>query len=326
MNLAFEPSRSVAVVTTPTVCYTRDALSTLLADPNTLAVFGYGAAAPMLDDPRYLRVPLAPIETDVGVYECWRVAGSVHSGREGALRWSTGAGWLFAALDGCGDAVGQAQQSYEVLGDFLRARAPCHVQRLWNYLGDINRGEHDNERYKAFCVGRARGMRTMFAEGYPAATAIGHHGDPDRLQVYCLASAAAGQRVENPRQVSAWRYPRQYGPTPPSFARAMLLPQRDGLAISGTASIVGHQSCHAGDLDAQLRETLVNIRALLDGAGFDDGLDARALLKVYVRHRQHVDAVLAFLDAHAPQAQRLVLIGDICRRELLVEIDGWRYA
>jgi chorismate lyase/3-hydroxybenzoate synthase len=27
-----------------------------------------------------------------------------------------------------------------------------------------------------------------------------------------------------------------------------------------------------------------------------------------------------------PHAPRLMLLGDVCRRELLVEIDGWRYA
>ena len=36
--------------------------------------------------------------------------------------------------------------------------------------------------------------------------------------------ALTGTPVENPRQVSAYRYPRQYGPQPPSFARAMLPP------------------------------------------------------------------------------------------------------
>lgn len=325
MNLAFEPSRSAAAVMTPVIRYTREALPDLLADSRALAVFGYGDAAPELDDPRYLRVALAPIDADVGVYECWRVDGDVSSGRDGALRWSAGAGWLFAALDGCGDTTARAQQTYAELGAFLRARPPCHVQRLWNYLGDINRGDDDNERYKAFCVGRLRGMGSLFVDGYPAATAIGHRDDVDRLQMYCVATQKSGERVENPRQISAWRYPRQYGPTPPSFARAMLMPRRDALAISGTASIVGHESQHEGDLSAQLHETLANIRTLLRGADMDEALDERAILKAYVRHQEHVAEVQSFLDAHAPQAQRLVLIGDICRRELLVEIDGWRY-
>ncbi|MDN5925332.1 MAG: pteridine-dependent deoxygenase, partial [Xanthomonadales bacterium] len=262
---------------------------------------------------------------DAPVFECWSVAADVEAGRDADLRWASGAGWLFAALEVDGEACAAAQYAYERLGAFLLARPPCHVLRLWNYLGDINHGDNDDERYKAFCVGRARGMGELFAEGYPAATAIGHRSESDRLQVYCLASAVAGERVENPRQISAWRYPRQYGPTPPSFARAMLTPKRDALAISGTASIVGHQSQHGDDLNAQLDETLANIQALLLSADLNGGLDQRALLKIYVRHSEHVAAVQAYLDTHAPQSQRLLLLGDICRRELLVEIDGWRY-
>lgn len=326
MSLAFEPQRSAAAVAAPIIRYTRETLPALLADRRTLAVFGFGDAAPENDDPRYLRVALEPVKFDTGVYECWRVGGDVTSGRDGALCWSSGAGWSFAAVDGNGDAVTQTQQSYEHLGAFLSARGPRHVQRMWNYLGDINRGEDDNERYKAFCVGRSRGMGALFANGYPAATAVGHHAQTDRLQMYCLASHEPGERVENPRQISAWCYPRQYGPAPPGFARAMLMPRGDALAISGTASIVGHQSQHDGDMAAQLHETLANIQALLRGAGLDEALDERAVLKVYARHREHVPEVQAFLDRHAPRAQRLVLIGDVCRRELLVEIDGWRYA
>ncbi|MEO8778700.1 MAG: pteridine-dependent deoxygenase, partial [Rhodanobacter sp.] len=144
--------------------------------------------------------------------------------------------------------------------------------------------------------------------------------------VYLLACDQPGVRVENPRQVSAWRYPRQYGPTPPSFARAMTLPAHDVLAISGTAAVVGHASAHHDDLDAQLEETLVNLGALLASARLPSGFDARSPLKVYVRQAGDVPHVRDFLQRRLPDVPVLLLHGDICRRELLVEIDGWRYA
>jgi chorismate lyase/3-hydroxybenzoate synthase len=131
--------------------------------------------------------------------------------------------------------------------------------------------------------------------------------------------------VENPRQVSAWHYPRQYGRTPPSFARAMTLPARDALAISGTAAIVGHASAHEGDLDAQLGETLTNLEALLATAGMAAGFDTRSPLKAYVRHSADAPQVRDFLHRRLPGVPVLLLHGDICRGELLVEIDGWRY-
>ena len=52
--------------------------------------------------------------------------------------------------------------------------------------------------------------------------------------------ALTGTPVENPRQVSAYRYPREYGPQSPTFARALLPPSpRVPLLLSGTASIDG---------------------------------------------------------------------------------------
>ena len=140
-----------------------------------------------------------------------------------------------------------------------------------------------------------------------------------------LATDRPGTRVENPRQVSAWRYPRQYGRTPPSFARATLLPAGDVLAISGTAAVVGHASAHAGDIDAQLAETLRNLEALLAAGGLPAGFGRNAPLKAYVRHPEHVAVVQAFATKHFPEAPLLLLHGDICREELLIEIDGWRY-
>src|SRR5690606_1613171 len=132
--------------------------------------------------------------------------------------------------------------------------------RIWNYLDAITVGEGDLERYRQFCVGRARGLGSFDVDRLPAATAIGCRDGRRVLQVYWLASHAAGTPLENPRQVAAYRYPRQYGPQAPSFARAMLPPAGSDLPLllSGTASVVGHETRHADDLAAQLAETFAN--------------------------------------------------------------------
>ena len=159
-------------------------------------------------------------------------------------------------------------------------------------------------------------------ERYPAATAIGQRMAPGLLQVYALCATQSGEALENPRQVSAWRYPREYGPTPPSFARAMRLPN-GGLAISGTAAVVGHASCHDRDLQAQVAETCTNLRTLLDRAELAD-FDTASPLKIYLRHAEDAAAVQSALSERLdPEVPQLILQGDICRRELLVEIDGW---
>jgi chorismate lyase/3-hydroxybenzoate synthase len=313
----------------PHVAYDLFAARHALAMPGTLAVFAFGADNASATDPRWLRVPLEPLQTPAPL-EIWHVAAPVTYGVRDALPWAAGGGWLFAAMNlderEHGGVEATAEFAYAQFRQFLEQRSERHVLRTWNYLDAINQGDGDAERYKHFCDGRARGMGPFFADGFPAASALGHHGPAHLLQVYLLACDQPGTRVENPRQVSAWRYPRQYGSTPPSFARAMTLPAQDALAISGTAAVVGHVSTHQHDLDAQLAEVLTNLAALLASADMAAGFDARSTLKVYVRHAADLPRVQALLQQRLPDVPLLLLHADICRSELLVEIDGWRYA
>ncbi len=313
----------------PRISYRLADVDAVLAEPGTLALFSFGTDTPTTDDPRHFQVALEGLDAPSAL-ELWQVDGDVSCGEDGALHWSAGGGWLFASIElderEYGGPEGAASAAYAALREFVGGRAEQQVLRIWNYLGNINQGAGDSERYKHFCDGRAQGMGAFFTEGFPAATAIGHHGPEHRLQVYLLACDQRGQRVENPRQVSAWRYPRQYGRTPPSFARAMALPAQDALAISGTAAVVGHASAHQDDVDAQLDETLLNLEALLVSAGMTSGFDTQSPLKTYVRNSGDAARVRAFLKRRLPGVPVLLLHGDICRSELLMEIDGWRYA
>jgi chorismate lyase / 3-hydroxybenzoate synthase len=323
------PQPEIGLPRTPRVTYRMADTTTALAEPGTLAVFGFGSGVAGSDDPRWLRVALESFEAPAPL-ELWQVDAEVISDRQGAVRWSAGGGWLFAAVEiderDHGGMEGAARQAYAELNRFMSARNESRVLRVWNYIGDINVGEGDTERYKQFCDGRAAGLGDFFADGYPAATAIGHHGESHVLQVYLLANVDSGRAVENPRQVNAWRYPRQYGRTSPGFARAMLMPAQDALAISGTAAIVGHTSTHEGDIDAQLNETLTNLEALLTTAGMPAGFDTHSPLKAYVRHPTDAPRVHAILQQRLPGVPVLLMHGDVCRQELLVEIDGWRFA
>jgi len=90
--------------------------------------------------------------------------------------------------------------------------------------------------------------------------------------------------------------------------------------------VVGHASAHEDDLLAQVDETLVNLETLLASAGMPSGFDTQSPLKAYVRHPTDAPAVHDFLHRRLPGVPLLLLHGDVCRSELLVEIDGWRYA
>jgi chorismate lyase/3-hydroxybenzoate synthase len=310
-----------------------DTLAQHLADPHVLAVFGFGDAAPALDDPRWLRVPLQPLATALPLIEVWRSHGPVSSGRDGAVAWASDGHLLFGAIGIDEPAAGieaATMQAYTRIGAFLAGSGTPHLLRIWNYMDAITLGEGDEERYRRFCVGRAAGTGARTAETLPAATAIGRCDGRRQLQVYWLAAREPGTPVENPRQVSAYRYPREYGPQPPSFVRAMLPPAGTAmpLLLSGTAAIVGHASQHCASVQAQLDETLANLDSLIDAArrgapALPAALGPGSLLKVYVRDAADALAVSRQLDERlGPGVPRLLLHAQVCRRELQVEIDG----
>lgn len=313
------------------VKYAKGTAGEWLAQPGTLAVIGFGQAQHDVEDPRFVRVDLEPTES--GWFEVWQCTGPVACGRQDALRWSSDDNYLFFAVEieesEAGGIDAAAECAYTAIcrliaGHRFADGGQSHILRLWNYMDAINEGEGDNERYRHFCSGRARGLNPSARNGYSAATAIGCRDGRRILQVYGLAAREEGVAIENPRQVSAWSYPRQYGPVAPTFARATRTPAGQ-LLVSGTAAVVGHQSQHLGDTLAQLDETLRNLDSLLAAAGphiASQGIDA-TLLKVYLREPADATAVEQHLRHHLPgQSAPLILIGDICRQDLRIEIDG----
>ncbi len=307
-------------------------LDQVLADPQVLAVFGFaGTPEPAGDDPRFLRIPLQA--HGPAMLEVWRSPRPVRHGRDDGLAWAEDGEVLFGALEideADGGIEAAAEQAYARLGRFLGGCGYPHLLRTWNYLDAITEGQGDQERYRRFCVGRVRGMGTLDEASLPAATCIGRYDGVRRLQVYWLSGRHAGRPLENPRQVSAYRYPRQYGPQSPSFSRALLPPPATGLPLlqSGTAAIVGHVSQHPGALPDQLRETLTNLQSLVDAARLQRPAlapvpGAGSLFKVYVRRAEDMDAVAAQMRAlPAPVPPFLVLHAEVCRAELLVEIES----
>lgn len=312
--------------------YSDERIEHVLADPTVLAVFSFGESAVRHDDARCVQVGLTPVGH--APLEVWRGSAPVTSGREDGMRWSSDGDYLFFATEvdelAAGGLDAAAERAYRDIGALLarkalRGDAPPQILRLWNYLDAINEGDGDDERYRHFCSGRARGIAESARNGFSAATAIGRRDGRRVLQVYGLAARASGIAIENPRQVSAWRYPREYGPTAPTFARATRT-AADQLLLSGTASVVGHASQHLDDTHAQIIETLVNLEHLFDAArplDKRDGGSPTTWLKAYVRDAADAAQVAESIHARFPDlAGLLMLVGDICRRELRVEVDG----
>jgi len=306
------------------------------ADVLGVATFNGAAASPTAA----AEIPIAQVSTPVlpgsgQVYEVWRCDTPASSGQRQRVRFRSTADMLFGCItltEAPECHLHQATtQAYRQICATLDAERYPHLLRVWNYLPDINADSHGTERYRQFNSARQQVLRECgraLTGSVPAASALGAASDSP-LVVYFLAGRTAPAFLENPRQVSAYHYPRQYGSHSPVFSRATLLRQRGGLAlfISGTASIVGHTSLHVGDTAAQTRETLANIEALLAEANrvarsarFELGALA---CKVYVRRPADLPVIKAELVAALGAGARVIYLqADICRQDLLVEIEA----
>ncbi|MDQ6736039.1 MAG: hypothetical protein M3Z35_18320 [Nitrospirota bacterium] len=212
-----------------------------------------------------------------------------------------------------------------------RALGYPHLLRVWNYFPQINHESDGLERYQRFCAGRHQALAeglSDFPRTLPAGTAVGTMSGP--LNIHFLAARQPGTHVENPRQVSAYEYPRVYGPRSPSFARATLRPSISGfhLLIAGTASVVGHVSEHIGEPHKQTLEIIHNLNALITHTEQLHGVTrgqwyGQAFFKIYIRHPEHFATVSDILMEQLPShTQVLYLQGEMCRSELLLEIEG----
>ena len=271
--------------------------------------------------------------------EAWLGHGTITTSHYGSLHYRHDGEWLFGVitLDESGEAPidaatplqRAAESAYRQIFAAQDALGyPC-THRFWNYMAGINDFSHDLERYRQFNIGRQQaflGCERQVAGHLPAACALGYKQGP--LTVAFLAGRTPSIALENPRQLSAYRYPAQYGPRSPTFARASLL-QRAGthfLLISGTASIVGHETLHQGDAAAQARESWTNITAVvetanqrLQRAAFDM---QRGHYRVYVRHAAQLPQIRHTLQSAGIPGNTLYVAADICRADLLLEIEA----
>jgi chorismate lyase / 3-hydroxybenzoate synthase len=292
-------------------------------DEHVLACVEHGDGVARSDDPRRIQVPL-PVLAGPGV-ELWETAGPVQLGREDRIGYAQGDALLFAQLrvDAATmrDPRSATAAAYSELLSFFARRPGWHWVRSWNYIGGIHRGDGDNECYRQFVLGRHEVLSAEadFESRLPAATAIGTRGG--ELLIYVLGARQPGVQIENPRQVSAFRYPRQYGPRSPSFSRARRLDWSDGadLVVSGTASVVGHETAHPGDAQRQLRETIENLQQLRRDAGASDWTAAST--KLFVRSAATYAEVQSTVKGLLPATAVCALEGEICRADLALEVE-----
>jgi len=241
---------------------------------------------------------------------------------------------------------------FQRTADGLAVRGFSYEQviRTWLYLGDIVGPEGETQRYKELNRARTdfyenirfsthltpRGWNGAF---YPASTGIGTNGKDVVMSSMALVTYRNDLTVvplENPQQTSAFDYGRKFGRKSPKFARAMAIASRDlaTIFVSGTASITEAETRFVGDVEGQTGQTLDNIAALISAdnlrqhklSGLGATLKDMSLVRVYIKRQEDYTKTRAVCEARLGEVPTIYAVADVCRPELLVEIEGIAFA
>lgn len=224
------------------------------------------------------------------------------------------------------------------------------VVRTWIYVNGITDTRNGLQRYQELNRARSDVFRNVrFGTNlkptgqsgivYTASTGIGTRGN--RIHLACVALDTQRPDVfilplENPCQTPAYDYQAVYSPQSPKFSRAMAIVQGRfaSFLVSGTASIVDAKTVHPDDVVRQTEQTIENIERLiapdnvarlgLPGAGAT--LRDIAKLRVYVKRSQDYEACRRVVERRLPKVPAIYLVADICRPDLLVEIEAVAFA
>ena len=242
----------------------------------------------------------------------------------------------------------QSQEAFEEAARRLEtAGSSFHdVVRIWLYLGSITEIEDGIERYRElnrarsdfFVDQESQGRMQIHRDGrdfYPASTGIGMAGDSLTISCMTLQTDRDDVRLiplENPRQTSAFNYSERFSVKSPKFSRAMAVVIGDYVTtwISGTASIVDSETVHVGDVAKQTEQTIDNIEALIGRENFArhgiPGAGARlsdlAKVRVYVKRPEDYEVCRAICERRFGALPIIYAQADVCRPDLLVEIEG----
>jgi enamine deaminase RidA (YjgF/YER057c/UK114 family) len=245
----------------------------------------------------------------------------------------------------------EAERSFRILKQLLETEnmSMNDIVRQWNYIGGIVHNNQvsgaDTINYQIFNEIRHQyyqQYRTV--KGFPAATGIGNrfnHVDIDICALQGTGEKLKTFAIENPNQVNPYQYGQQVLlgvpilaqkiKHPPEFERAKLVVTGEliRLFISGTASIIGQETIGIGDVEKQTHCTIENIEKLTAcenvRQSYPDlpaGSFQYSFLRVYIKGRMDLQQVKSICLERFKDIPMIFVIVDICRDELLLEIEG----
>lgn len=210
--------------------------------------------------------------------------------------------------------------------EFLHLCKGWFLYRVWHFIPQINTIQNGLEEYRRFSRTRYLAFEEANPQqpfAYPAASATGTPGD--HFSMVFLAGRERPRFLENPLQLPAFQYPTDYGPKPPAFSRAVVIPSIRSFFASGTSSIRGHRTIGQGSITRQTAITLENLQIVFSAAHLQ--LEALApptgSLTVYVRKEDDLPSALPLLRKAVPGIVPNILLSDICRSDLDIEIEAY---
>ncbi|MBD3316257.1 MAG: hypothetical protein GF344_10755 [Chitinivibrionales bacterium] len=228
---------------------------------------------------------------------------------------------------------------YRSIFGFISEYPEYELVRIWHFVplivNEMDRSAPDVEGYRCFNSGRFKAFRERYGNEIsqwriPAATAVG--AQDEYLSIEFFASSAPCHFFENKVQIPAYRYSKKYGKLPPVFVRGALCHLKDAtlLITSGTASVVMEDSIHEDDLCGQIRQTFDNLKVLSDkanlknyGLNFAFGFDDLTVLRVYYKNSEEKECIEKEIGKYvSPECNVHYVNTDICRKELVIEIEG----
>jgi hypothetical protein len=212
------------------------------------------------------------------------------------------------------------------------------IVRQWNYIENISQFEEEYQNYQAFNDSRSHFYaREEWSAGYPAATGIGTQSGGVMVELIAfVGEGLINMALDNPLQIAAHTYSQVvllgaidpcFGQrTTPKFERGRMIgvPDRLTIYISGTAAIRGESSHIAEDVMEQARITMENIDYLISPQNLPvEGVERTyKLLRIYVKNPGQMEQVRTYMKANYPDILKIYICADICRDELLLEIEG----
>lgn len=230
----------------------------------------------------------------------------------------------------------QACEIFSIVADILQSNGflPSDIYRQWNYIQGITMLNDGSQNYQEFNDARSIFYSNCeWNNGYPAATGIGCDAGGVMVEFCAIKeNGILNKPIDNPLQIAAHNYSQKVlegkaadilpEKSTPKFERARILDNT--IYISGTAAIKGEHSNTCNDIIEQTAETMEVMNYLISkeniptdnyGAEYD-------LLRIYIKREEDITAVCKYMQCHYPATPKHYTVADICRPELLVEIEG----